>query len=142
MRARLRAAGEADLAAWEQVAGAAAETVGESTFEIWLEPLELIAVDRDGTLIVSAPEATVSWVAQRFGRVLDGAAQRAGRPLRIADEVERKAAETLVPRRRATRRRRSAVCCRALRWTCQLGRRAARELTVSGSCLTGQVTPG
>ena len=59
--------------------------------------LELIAVDVEGTLIVSAPAQTVGWVARRFGRVLDGAAQRAGRRLRVADEVERKAAESLAP---------------------------------------------
>jgi hypothetical protein len=73
------------------------QTVGESTFEIWLEPLELIAVDDRGTLIVSAPDATVSWIRQRFGRLLNRAAEAVGRPLRIADEVELKAAEKLVP---------------------------------------------
>jgi hypothetical protein len=97
VRARLRAAGEADLAAWEQVGASLRQAVGESTFEIWLAPLELIAVDLEGTLVVSAPAATVGWVASRFGRVLDSAAQRAGRPLRVADEVERRAAESLAP---------------------------------------------
>ena len=47
--------------------------------------------------VVSAPAETVGWVARRFGRVLDVAARRAGRRLRVADEVERKAAEPLAP---------------------------------------------
>jgi DnaA N-terminal domain len=94
---RLRAAGEADLAAWEQVRAFLREAVGESTFEIWLAALELIVVDVEGTLIVSAPPETVGWVARRFGRVLDGAARRSGHRLRVADELERKAGESLRP---------------------------------------------
>jgi DnaA N-terminal domain len=92
VRARLTAAGEADLAAWEKVRAILREAVGESTFEIWLAPLALIGVDLEGTLIVSAPPETVDWVGRRFARVLDGAAQRAGRAIRVADEVERRAA--------------------------------------------------
>jgi DnaA N-terminal domain len=95
VREGLRAAGEADLAAWEQVRAFLRETVGESTFEIWLASLELIAVDLEGILILSVPAETVGWVGRRFGRILDGAAQRAGRSLRVTDEVERKAAEPL-----------------------------------------------
>jgi DnaA N-terminal domain len=97
VRERLRAAGEADLAAWGQVWGLVRESVGESTFEIWLAPLELVAVDLEGTLVVCAPAAMVGWVASRFGRVLDGAARHAGRPLRVAGEVELRAAESLAP---------------------------------------------
>ena len=95
VRERLRAAGEADLGAWEQVRGLLLEAVGESTFEIWLANLELIAVDVDGALVVSASQETVGWVRQRFRRLLDRAAQRSARSLRIADEVEHKAAERL-----------------------------------------------
>ena len=95
VRERLRAAGAADLAAWEQIRALLQNAVGESTFEIWLERLELIAIDLEGALVVSAPAETRGWVVRRFGRVLDGAAQRAGRGLRVADEVERGAAEPL-----------------------------------------------
>ena len=95
VRERLRAAGKEDLAAWERVRTLLRDAVGESTFEFWLAPLELIAVDLEGTLLVSAQAETVGWVARRFGRILDGAAHGAGRRLRVADEVERKAAEPL-----------------------------------------------
>jgi DnaA N-terminal domain len=97
VRARLRAAGEADRATWEQVRAVLLDTVGESMYEIWLAPLELIAVGAGDTLLVSAPTQTVDWVARRFGRILDRAAERAGRRLRVADELERRAAETLSP---------------------------------------------
>jgi DnaA N-terminal domain len=101
VRARLRAAGEADRAAWEEIRAVLLGAVGESTFEIWLAPLDLIAVDLEGTLVVSAPPETVGWVARRFGRVLDSAAERAGRRLRVAAELERQAAESPSPTTRA-----------------------------------------
>jgi hypothetical protein len=97
VRARLRAAGEADRAAWDQIRTVLLDAVGQSRFEIWLAPLELIAVDLEGTLVASAPRDTVGWVARRFGRILDSAAERAGRRLRVADELERKAAESPSP---------------------------------------------
>ena len=74
VRARLRAAGEADRAAWEQIRAVLLDAVGESQFGIWLAPLELLAVDLEGTLVVSAPRETRSWVTDRFGRLLDSAA--------------------------------------------------------------------
>jgi hypothetical protein len=95
VRARLRAAEEADRAAWDQIRLVMLAAVGESTFEIWLAPLELLAVDLDGALVVSAHRETIGWVARRFGRILDSAAEPAGRRLRIADELEREAAEAL-----------------------------------------------
>jgi hypothetical protein len=95
MRARFRAAGGADHAAWKQIRAVLLDVVGESAFEIWLAPLELVAVDLQGTLVVSAPRETAGWVAGRFGRILDSAAERAGLRLRVADEVERQAAAAL-----------------------------------------------
>jgi chromosomal replication initiation ATPase DnaA len=70
------------------------ESVGESQYEIWLAPLELIAVD-GGTLVVAAPAATTSWVRSRFGRLLGAASERVGRSLRTASEVERAAVAQL-----------------------------------------------
>lgn len=94
IRERLVAGNEADRSAWSETRAFLLDAVGESQFEIWLAPLELIAIDGE-TLIVAAPAATASWVRSRFGRLLDAAAQRAGRALRIADEVERAAAAQL-----------------------------------------------
>jgi DnaA N-terminal domain len=78
-----------DRAGWERIRSLLRESVGESTFAIWIEPLELIAIDRNGTLVISAPAATASWLRDRFGRVIAGCADRAGHQLRLADEPER-----------------------------------------------------
>jgi hypothetical protein len=96
LRAGLAAGNDFERAAWENVRTLLREAVGETTFEIWLAPLQLIAVDRAGTLVVAAPEATAAWVRSRFGRLLDRAATSAGRSLRIADATERRAAEALL----------------------------------------------
>ena len=63
-------------AAWHELHAELRRAVGESMYEIWLEPLELVAV-RDGKLFLSAPSATRPWVAERFGRVLDRCAKAA-----------------------------------------------------------------
>jgi chromosomal replication initiator protein len=44
--------------------------LGDSTFEIWIEPLELRALE-GGNLVLEGPAATKSWVAKRFGRVVE-----------------------------------------------------------------------
>jgi hypothetical protein len=126
VRERLRAAGTEDLAAWEKVRALLQDAVGESTFEIWLEQLELVAVDLEGTLVVSAPAETVGWVVGRFGRVFDRAAQQAGRGLRLADEVERRAAEPLTPAGAAARAARASMSAdgRSPRGVCVAGRPA------------------
>jgi hypothetical protein len=44
---------EAEHAAWQQTRRELSRVVGESTFEIWLEPMKLIAVDRAPTHLVA-----------------------------------------------------------------------------------------
>jgi chromosomal replication initiator protein len=61
-------------AAWRELRTELRRAVGESTYEIWLEPLELVAI-REGKLLVRAPPATESWVAKRFGRILESSAR-------------------------------------------------------------------
>jgi hypothetical protein len=88
VRAQLTELRSADRGAWQQIRALLLEAVGESTFEIWLSRLELLAVDRDGRLVVGTAEATRGWVCMRFGRVLELCADRAGRGIRFADERE------------------------------------------------------
>jgi hypothetical protein len=83
--------GVADRGDWERVRTLLLEAVGESQFEIWLAPLELIAIDTSGALVVAAPAATWSWVRDRFGRLLTRCSQQLSRELRLADEPERRA---------------------------------------------------
>ena len=60
--------------AWRDVRAELRRAVGESTWEIWLEPLEVKSL-QGNVLSVTAPPSTLSWVAQRFGRLLDTCAQ-------------------------------------------------------------------
>src|ERR1035437_4878235 len=83
--------GVADRGDWEQIRALLLHAVGESQFEIWLEPLELIAIDASGALVVAAPASTCSWVRGRFGRLLTRCSQLTSRELRFADEPERRA---------------------------------------------------
>jgi hypothetical protein len=76
--------GVTDRESWEQIRRLLADAVDESTFALWFEKLELIAIDGS----VAAPATTRSWVRERFGRLMDGCAERTGRQLRIADEPE------------------------------------------------------
>jgi hypothetical protein len=78
----------ADRGDWQQIRELLEEAVGESTFAIWLEPAELIAVGGDRRLVVAVPAATASWTATRFGRLLTRCAERVGRELRFASEPE------------------------------------------------------
>ena len=80
-----------DRGDWERIQSLLFDAVGESTFAIWLEPLELIAIDTSGALVIAASPQTASWVRERFGRLIAGCAQRVGRELRLADEPERRA---------------------------------------------------
>ena len=83
--------GAGDRSAWAQVRKRLRELVGESMFEIWLEPLELIAIDASGTLVIDAPPATCSWLRHRYDRVIARCAEEASRALRFAEEAERQA---------------------------------------------------
>jgi DnaA-like protein len=62
--------------------------LSESQFDIWLEPVELIAIDGDRRLVLGAPPATAAWTRERFGRVIATCASSAGREMRFADPPE------------------------------------------------------
>lgn len=76
---------------WQQIRVLLEETVGESTFGVWLEPVELIAIDGDRRCVLAGPAATAGWTSERFGRVLAMCASRVEREVRFADEPERHA---------------------------------------------------
>jgi chromosomal replication initiator protein len=61
-------------AAWRELRADLRQAVGDSTYEIWLEPLELVAL-RDGRLLIDAPAATRAWVTKRFGRLIEARAK-------------------------------------------------------------------
>jgi hypothetical protein len=88
VRRRLGMPSTADRRDWQQIRELLQATVGESTFAIWLEPAELIAVDDERRLVVAVPASTASWTRERFGRLLTRCAERVGRELRFASEPE------------------------------------------------------
>jgi chromosomal replication initiator protein len=61
-------------AAWREIRAEARRMVGESTYEIWLAPLEVQAWE-GAVLFLQAPPATHARVAKRFGRVLESCAR-------------------------------------------------------------------
>ncbi len=83
--------GASDRSAWAQVRKRLRELVGESMFEIWLDSLELIAIDVGGALVIDAPPATCSWLRHRYDRLIGRCAEEASRALRFAEEAERQA---------------------------------------------------
>jgi len=82
--------GSADHDDWERIREMVQARLGEDMFAIWLDPLELIAVDAS-VLVIAVPSETVSWVTGRYGRLLSATAERTGRELRFAEEPERMA---------------------------------------------------
>ena len=62
------------MEAWREIRAELRRAVGDSTYEIWLGALEAKSF-QGGVLLVSAPESTQSWVAKRFGRLLESCAR-------------------------------------------------------------------
>ena len=91
VRRRLALPGVSDRNDWEQILKRLREIVGDSTFEIWLEPVELIAIDPRRVLVIDAPPVTFSWLVDRYGPVLARCAEEASRAVRFAEEAERQA---------------------------------------------------
>ena len=77
-----------DLADWQQVRSELQHSVSESVFELWLEPVELVAADSAGCLLLACPSDTRSWVAERFGHLLERAGRSVSRQLKVATDRE------------------------------------------------------
>jgi chromosomal replication initiator protein len=61
--------------AWREIRGELRRLIGESTFEIWLAPIQ--AQMWDGTvLVLETPPDMRSWVSERYGRMLRDCAER------------------------------------------------------------------
>lgn len=77
---------------WRQLRDDLARAVGASTFEMWLAPLQLIAVDSTtAALVLGGPSETLGWLEPRYGRLIERCAERIRRRVRIAGETERQA---------------------------------------------------
>jgi chromosomal replication initiator protein len=70
--------------AWREIRAEIRRVVGESTYEIWIAPLEVESL-QEGLLLLTAPAATKAWVAKRFGRLLEASARAVlKREIRVA----------------------------------------------------------
>jgi len=66
--------------------------VGDSTFDIWIAPLQPLALE-GGRLLLQAPAGTHAWVSKRFGPVLERCVQAAlGAAVKVV--IETRGAET------------------------------------------------
>ena len=88
VRRTLGVPGPTDRAAWNRIRELLIERVGESTFEIWLDAVGMIAVDADGALMLDGPDATSGWVRERYGGVIAECAGRAGATVRFASQAQ------------------------------------------------------
>ncbi|HEY1539098.1 MAG TPA: chromosomal replication initiator protein DnaA [Solirubrobacteraceae bacterium] len=87
---------------WASIRNELRSAVPDSTFEIWLAPLEARAL-LDTTLVVTAPDEIRSWISDRFGRVLQTCAAAVLGPQTVVDIVAPDAAIPTAPARQAPR---------------------------------------
>jgi chromosomal replication initiator protein len=70
--------------AWQDIRTRLRTAVGESTYDIWLAPLEIKAWDGNVLLLQGKP-GTDSWIADRYGRELERCARAVfGSPVKVA----------------------------------------------------------
>jgi hypothetical protein len=77
----LLAVSDADQSAWAEIRQSLAAVMEAPMFAIWLAPLQVVAVDRDGTPVVICTPELRGWLVDRFGRAISTAGESAGRPL-------------------------------------------------------------
>lgn len=97
LAAHFRQPDSTDRRDWTVIRTELHRIVGESTFEIWLEPLTLRATDPSGALLLDGPSATWGWVAKRFGRLFERVGAATGRELRLVDDRKRQFLDALFP---------------------------------------------
>jgi chromosomal replication initiator protein len=71
-------------ALWRATQERLRKSVPESTFRLWLEPLEAVAADAE-TLYLTAPEGIRAWAERRYAALIGEALAAAGTPLRLVD---------------------------------------------------------
>src|SRR4051794_7212311 len=74
-------AGEDYGSVWEAVRERLRDSVPESTFKMWLEPLRA-ATAQDDTLYLTAPDGIRTWVQRRYSRLISDALAEQPGPLR------------------------------------------------------------
>ncbi len=62
-------------AAWHTIRAQLRQALGDSTYEIWIAPIELRGLEGQ-VLLLTAPSDTHAWVSKRFGRILEQCARQ------------------------------------------------------------------
>jgi chromosomal replication initiator protein len=74
------------VAAWQAIRAELRRALGDSTYEIWIAPLEFKGFEGTELLLI-APLAIRTWVAKRYGRILERCAKSVtGVEIRVAVE--------------------------------------------------------
>jgi len=86
------------VSAWRAIRAELRRALGDSTYEIWIAPLEVKAFE-GAMLLLTAPPATRAWTAKRFGRILESAAKAVvGMDVQVAVEgTPGQAQQSIVP---------------------------------------------
>ena len=77
---------------WKRIRSELRSAVTDSTWHLWLEPLELRSLG-DGALVIAAPDSARTRVADRFGRLLQACAAAVVGPHVVVEVVSASAAE-------------------------------------------------
>lgn len=74
--------------AWRDICAELRRAIGDSNFEIWISPLEPVALEQ-GRLLLTAPPDIHNWICKRFGPLLDRCAGLIlGAAARVAIEAQ------------------------------------------------------
>ena len=92
---QLRPPSVTDSASWEHIRETLQHRVGESTFEIWLAGLELVAVDAEDLLVIACDPSRRGWIATRFSALLDATGTAVGRGTRLTTDAEQQLLSSL-----------------------------------------------
>ena len=76
---------------WKRIRSELRSAVTDSTWHLWLDPLELRSL-RDGELVIAAPDATRGRIADRYGRLLQACAAAVVGPQVVVEVVSASAA--------------------------------------------------
>jgi len=82
---------------WRATQERLAKSVPESTYRLWLEPLEAVGADAD-TIYLKAPEGIRAWAERRYSALIDAALAEMGTNLQqVSFATPREADEATAP---------------------------------------------
>jgi chromosomal replication initiator protein len=80
------------LSLWQAIQQRLETSVPESTYRLWLEPLEAVGME-DDTLFLAAPEGIRAWTERRYSSLIEEALSEAGTALQRVSFAQPRASE-------------------------------------------------